>query len=336
MESKITMYHKRPVTVFFIKKTTRHLKTILLVAFLFSPRVIFCQADSALLYAVSRNDLPGYSYLFGTEHGLPDSLIFNNKAFRMLLLTVAAFSTETEIQNNDEIAAYRGHYDSGENIEKYFSQKDFAFLIREFEYYTKQPFSKYIKYYPLALVDLINYYKKIDYVEKNPFAFLKSDTAGLRNYIVKTTDGLHIYKPRYTLDVFIQQLSQIRKVPLIGLETYADQQNYIVKQMPLQEQAIRAIAELKGVQTYDIEKAINCYYQQDLPCICAIGNKATYQNVGDTTLLIDRNQRWLPKIENAIHQQPTLIAVGAGHLCGTKSVISLLRNKGYIVRPINY
>ncbi len=52
-------------------------------------------------------------------------------------------------------------------------------------------------------------------------------------------------------------------------------------------------------------------------------------------LLVDRNNKWLPKIEGFIKNgKTTFIAVGAGHLVGKDSVIALLRSKGYKVEKI--
>ena len=49
-----------------------------------------------------------------------------------------------------------------------------------------------------------------------------------------------------------------------------------------------------------------------------------------------RNQRWIPKIEKAIAAKPTFIAVGAAHLGGKNGVVSLLRAKGYKLKPIRF
>jgi hypothetical protein len=52
-------------------------------------------------------------------------------------------------------------------------------------------------------------------------------------------------------------------------------------------------------------------------------------------LLVDRNRRWLPKIERIIQQgERTMIVVGAAHLVGKDGLISLLRARGYKVEPL--
>ncbi len=47
-------------------------------------------------------------------------------------------------------------------------------------------------------------------------------------------------------------------------------------------------------------------------------------------LLDDRNAAWLPRLEALLQgDQPTMVLVGAGHLCGPGSLIDLLQAKGY-------
>ena len=51
-------------------------------------------------------------------------------------------------------------------------------------------------------------------------------------------------------------------------------------------------------------------------------------------LLAERNQNWIPQIIKLGAQQPTFVAVGAGHLGGEKGVINLLRQAGFKVEPL--
>jgi uncharacterized protein YbaP (TraB family) len=50
-------------------------------------------------------------------------------------------------------------------------------------------------------------------------------------------------------------------------------------------------------------------------------------------LLVDRNARWIPKIEALLAGDvPALVIVGTGHLVGADSVVAMLGAKGYTVR----
>ena len=57
------------------------------------------------------------------------------------------------------------------------------------------------------------------------------------------------------------------------------------------------------------------------------GGEEVYQS-----LLVNRNKKWLPKIEAMLDEPGTIfVAVGSGHLAGPDSVITALRDKGYTV-----
>ena len=48
--------------------------------------------------------------------------------------------------------------------------------------------------------------------------------------------------------------------------------------------------------------------------------------------LTDRNERWVPKIEEQLRSgKDVFVVVGAGHLVGTNGVVELLKKKGYTV-----
>ncbi|HJD92880.1 TraB/GumN family protein, partial [Bacteroides coprosuis] len=48
----------------------------------------------------------------------------------------------------------------------------------------------------------------------------------------------------------------------------------------------------------------------------------------------NRNQSWIPLLEQFLSSQTCFIAVGALHLPGSNGVIHLLKEKGYTVEPI--
>jgi uncharacterized protein len=69
-----------------------------------------------------------------------------------------------------------------------------------------------------------------------------------------------------------------------------------------------------------------------------------YQSLGEESggdldferiLLTNRNNNWIPAIDSLSAAQPTLYAVGAGHLGGPEGVIRLLRKAGFKLTPIS-
>ena len=47
-----------------------------------------------------------------------------------------------------------------------------------------------------------------------------------------------------------------------------------------------------------------------------------------------RNEKWLPKLQAAMGEAPTMFVFGAGHLIGVYGILQLLRNAGYNVEQI--
>ncbi|WP_209861351.1 TraB/GumN family protein [Chitinophaga sp. OAE865] len=83
----------------------------------------------------------------------------------------------------------------------------------------------------------------------------------------------------------------------------------------------------QGKKMYD--SMLLHYKQEDISELY----QASKRNGGNTNLE-DRNENWIPRMEDQIKQGPTFFAVGAAHLDGNKGLIMLLRQKGYIVKPV--
>lgn len=52
----------------------------------------------------------------------------------------------------------------------------------------------------------------------------------------------------------------------------------------------------------------------------------------EQALLLERNQNWIPRLEEFFTQGQVFVAAGAGHMIGTDSVLGLLEERGYTVR----
>jgi uncharacterized protein len=54
----------------------------------------------------------------------------------------------------------------------------------------------------------------------------------------------------------------------------------------------------------------------------------------EQVLLIDRNEKWVLRIEKMIKAKSCFIAVGALHLEGVNGIVALLKTRGYTVNPV--
>jgi uncharacterized protein YbaP (TraB family) len=117
-----------------------------------------------------------------------------------------------------------------------------------------------------------------------------------------------------------------------GLETL-DQHIHVLSGMNDVESEVFLLQTLvqPGRNEAEMARLIEVYKRGDIAAVAAIdaererGAPSLYRR-----LISDRNRAWLPRIETEIHSgKPTMIVVGARHLCGADSVVSLLQARGY-------
>ena len=81
-------------------------------------------------------------------------------------------------------------------------------------------------------------------------------------------------------------------------------------------------------------KLIEAYKNQDIEKLQLMFEEDKSLVEYEDDFLTKRNNNWIPKIEELLKKQSTFIAVGAGHLSGKNGLISLLKKKGYSVKPV--
>jgi hypothetical protein len=124
---------------------------------------------------------------------------------------------------------------------------------------------------------------------------------------------------------------------VLGLETIEFQAS-IFDKIPYEKQAQDLVKYIDSIDQYKKTtlELIQLYKEQDIDKMEQMMLKYDpgMEDFMDV-LLYERNKRWISQIEEQAFQMPTLFAVGAGHLGGTKGVINLLREKGFTVKPLD-
>lgn len=182
--------------------------------------------------------------------------------------------------------------------------------------------------------------------------FAKVD-AMLKNYTGYSADLLKSIKPSMlvvlaitsakaigctptTYDLALVKNAVAKNKPVFGLET-VESQTQVIDSQPLETQAKHLYEMSENPQNVidEFKKLMNAYKSRDAEKLYDLAKIQTSSEPGfEAKLLDDRNQAWIPKLETAFHEKPTLVAVGAGHLGGPKGVVKLLRAKGYTVTAI--
>ena len=145
-----------------------------------------------------------------------------------------------------------------------------------------------------------------------------------------------INKPLASYEMTFAQMAKKYNIDLTGLESVEEQMNSIDK-IPYKKQAELVLENIDDFnedrQIYP--KLIEAYKKLDFENFYNLMLKASTElKEFEQPLLIDRNEKWIPRIEKMMKEKSCFIAVGALHLEGEKGLIALLKLKGYSVNPI--
>lgn len=141
------------------------------------------------------------------------------------------------------------------------------------------------------------------------------------------------------LDTKVQQLAREAGKSVEGFETL-EQQLQILMGNPIAEQA-EALMEavrscMDGSANENTRKLNKAYLTQDIDAIARIFFDPEQMTADELKRMVtDRNVAWVETLTGLMAERPVLVAVGCGHLPGECGLIELLRQKGYTVEPVN-
>ncbi|MCH2081594.1 MAG: TraB/GumN family protein [Saprospiraceae bacterium] len=138
----------------------------------------------------------------------------------------------------------------------------------------------------------------------------------------------------YEMKLMERANSQSKEID--GLET-AEFQMSMFDSIPYKIQAQMLMDALEGTgdgNSADFDLMVDLYKKQDIAAMQQLmegdGTLAQYEDL----LLVQRNKNWIPIMADMMAKNSIFFAVGAGHLGGQMGVVNLLRQAGYIVKPI--
>ncbi len=265
--------------------------------------------QSALLYEISGNGLKTPSYLFGTIHIIcSDEMIQANRLTDYIDKTQQLI-LEVDLDDPTELQS------AG-----------------------KMPFLADGK----TLNDLLTaeQYAKVGELVKNSLGvplenFKNFKPVFLQVMAMTSPKSLGCSQPG-SYDLSFLQYAQTKQKPIEGLETVA-LQAAAIDSIPLQKQAddLYKLALESEKSFAEFKKLLEIYKTQDSGKIYEFMQTQMKDDLMFQTNFLDkRNTAWIPKIEKAIKEKSSFIAVGAGHLGGKTGVLNLLRKKGYQLKPI--
>lgn len=158
----------------------------------------------------------------------------------------------------------------------------------------------------------------------------------MRPWMVELTlSGLALqragFDPELGIDVHYRRQAAQNGMALAMLETPAEQIDYLaglpmdIQVAQLQKTLTEGDTELKEVR--EIAAAWRAGDTAAIERLLLKGMKdspAYYQSI-----VVDRNRRWLPRIESCLATGSCFVVVGAAHMVGSDGLIAMLRQKGY-------
>lgn len=259
--------------------------------------------ENSLLWEISGNGLKKSSYLFGTHHRVPYTFILDSiRGFRKAYHSVRQVAVEHTV-TLDPIDKAMFAMPSDTTYQMLYTPKEFAFV----DSVLKINFQNTRVSDPYKCKPIVWY-----------FASLQKSNVKLDTLVI---------------DAYIMQVAKKSSYKLIGLEGKDVYKNALRKGLlssSLKDQASILLEQLKDPlkSTMNSLKIISEYKKQNLSAF------EQYLPNFEGVNTKERNQLWMGKIPALIKQEPTLIAVGVGHLVGEYGLINQLRNQGFTVKPI--
>ena len=133
-------------------------------------------------------------------------------------------------------------------------------------------------------------------------------------------------------ETILMEVADSLKIRVMGLETASEQAN-ILFSMPDSE-AVRSLWEMgtnrkKAQQDWDELQTV--FAQGNIDSIAKFIEESDEMKMDLEKMLFQRNRNWMKTLPALMKKKSVFIAVGAGHLGGSRGLVALLREAGYNV-----
>jgi len=294
-------------------------KTVLIIATLVAAGIT--SANAQLLWRVSGKDAKGDSYIFGTHHIAPASVMDSVKGFAPALASVEEMYGEVELPENPQSPEV---------------------MQLTMKYATAPADSTLTKVLTVAQVDSLN-------------SLLASYTGGMLSVaqldafkpsmvstqlaMLQSAKAFPNYNPMEQLDTQIQKQAVSANIPVKGLETMEEQFD-ILMNAPIMDQAEDLMEAVRNDSKSGekAKKLADAYMTENLEVITdALFNDEDFdpEDPMFKRLFDERNASWVKKLTTSIlPNRSVFVAVGVGHLVGDNGLIKALQSAGYTVTPV--
>ena len=297
-------------------------KTVVVAILCWLPSSVSAQ----LLYRVSGNGLQQPSYVIGTYHFAPISMVDSISGLHEALASVE--QVYGELEESQDLASVSD-----------------AAIKRKTMQAMMMPDS-------VKLSQLIDppHYQGIDSLLKAKLG-LNMAMAEMAHFspialatmleVALTLEQQPDFDPEQQFDSYFLKYAREKGLPAKGLETVDYQINTLFHGISLERQAqlLMCLYDHLPSQKEMTDEMLTAYFSQDLERLSQAMDKKTDSYCDNTPeeedhLIYNRNARWVEQMPAIMAERPTFFAVGAGHLPGDRGVLQLLRNVGFTVEGV--
>lgn len=276
--------------------------------------------SAQIFYKIEGNGLTAPSYIFGTHHLAPLSVIDEIPGCRDIFKSADQVIGEIDMTINQmELAQKMQPYmiaPADSTLSKVFTPEELKIVGDEFKKWAPMPGMT------VEMLDMMR-----------PMVVTSMISIGM------VSKELPNFNPGEQLDTYFQGDAKARGKEIKGLETPEFQAELLYTSVPIAQQA-KALLELAKDPKESMEKSKKLnelYLAQDLEGLMTLSNESDKdaEEAAFMEALVDkRNANWIKELPALMAEKPSFIAVGALHLPGEKGVLEGLRKAGYTVTPI--
>jgi len=290
----------------------KYARPVVLLSFLFWGLSVTAQQRAGsyqgLLWEITGNGLQKPSYLFGTMH-VSSKLVFHlSDSFYLDIKNADVVALELDPQLwQDQMFRF-------ENLQsnlRYFTQGAPADFINEKSF---QP-------------------EKYDDRLKSA---LSNEPTIINGLLYRTYRNRADFEEDTYLDLYIYQTGKKLGKQATGVENFFQTERLIMEaaQDMLKDKKKKA-PNMDGASSFDLErKTQEAYRKGDLDLLDSLEKLMEPSEAYMEKFLYRRNEIQAASIDSIVKKHSLFVGVGAAHLPGKRGVIELLRQKGYILRPV--
>ena len=277
-------------------------------------------ANAQLLWKISGNGLSKPSYVFGTHHLAPISIVEEVKGFNEAMNGVDQLYGEIVMSEMNQPESVR-------KVQQTIAMPEGT---------TLHTLYSSAQYDSLAVVVKNLMGADLAVLDKMKPSFISSQLALL--LAMKTVKG---FNPQVQLDAWLQIEAGKKGKKVGGLETMDFQMKTLFCSQPLERQAEQLYYSFSNLEFMEAQtqQLTDAYMQQKLGDVKKVmdikaGNAADALPEEEDVMIYNRNSNWAVIMPLIMKGASTMFVVGVGHLPGERGLLNLLKQQGYSIEAV--